>query len=221
MERKGIIFDMDNTLVQSRINFRAMRHDLVSFLVREKYDSYDSLAQFQTPAEVIEHARFLREKYCLTDVEENLWDIVLQHEKKGMEQVKLEDGVYEVLRQLYDLNVLLTIVTNNAYSSALHALERTRIRTFFSLIVGREQMEALKPSPAGVLLVKKRFDTVNEWLMIGDSWIDGYAAQQSDVPFVAYQAKAETMERNDVHPVIYANRYDELNEWLTSHWIKK
>jgi phosphoglycolate phosphatase len=219
VQQKGIMFDMDNTLLQSRIDFRTMRTDLIKLLVERKYGTMELFEQSQTPAEVIELARQLKAENDLIDLDGELWEIVARHEERGMCDVELEEGAYDLLQRLRDRNVLLTVVTNNAVHSAIQALERTEISPCFSLIVGREQMQALKPSPSGVHLVKQRFKTIKDWLLIGDSWIDGYAAQQGGVPFVAYQAEVGIMEKNDVYPIKYVHHYTELNNWLFDHWL--
>lgn len=210
---QGIIFDMDNTLLRSRIDFAAMKQALLRFLVRQEVLAADLEAGDLTVAQVVEQAR--RSPRLSPAVEEAMWAIVVQHETEGMRGAGLEPGVHEVLshcRGRYHLVVL----TNNAQQAAELALRETGIVRYFDHVVGREQVRALKPSPAGVLHILGLYPDVEAsgWLAVGDAWIDGKAAQDAGVPFVAYQANAAEMERRGVKPVGYIRHLSELFAFL-------
>lgn len=72
----------------------------------------------------------------------------------------------------------------------------------FKLIYGREQAGRLKPSSEGVRRLMAKFpNTRNEnWLLIGDSWIDGKAAHDAGIAFIAYKANPMRLAQNGVNP---------------------
>lgn len=224
----GIIFDMDNTLLQSKIDFKAMRADILNVLLDQQVGTEEQFLQHITPAQVIEKGKKLcKEQRLDTDecdrIEQAMWEQVKKHETIGMHQVKLEEGVSEGLEQLKQGGYVLTIVTNNAHEAACTALKETNIISYFDLIVGRDQMEELKPSPSGVEYIINAWKNKTEdgqpshWVMLGDSWIDGYAAQQAGVNFVAYKGNLQLMREQGVEPLANMTHFDQFIHWMETY----
>jgi phosphoglycolate phosphatase len=116
--------------------------------------------------------------------------------------------VLDELRDRYQLYIL----TNNAYAAAQEALVETGISDYFTEIVAREQMTQLKPSPSGVHYILRQQPQwpLEAWVMIGDSWIDGKAAQDAGIRFLSYQGKLGEMEQRGVKPVATVKSLREL-----------
>ena len=195
---QGIIFDMDNTLLQSRIDFTLMKQQVFAILNSKKLLPTNIIIERQTVATMIELAK--KNLYYTEDVECAIWEVVCALEKEGMQGVELEPYAEKVVADLHATNYLLAVLTNNSKDSAEQALKRTGIAKYFTEIVGREQMKALKPSPSGLEYIKSRYIEIPEhgWLMVGDSWIDGQAALASNTAFLAYQANAESLTSRNI-----------------------
>lgn len=197
---KGIIFDMDNTLLRSRIDFYAMKRAVFDLLVAHKF--YDENFDYRnhTTSQLIEEVR--RSQDMTREFEKLIWDTVAQIEKKGMEGADLEPWVPEVLKDLRD-RYNLVVFTNNAQVAAETALNDTGITQYFDRIVGREQVEALKPNPAGIHYILSQYRDIPAdcWLSIGDSWIDGKASQDGGVHFITYRGDISEMHQRDVYPL--------------------
>lgn len=215
---KGIMFDMDNTLLRSRINFKLMRQDLISLLVKHQVGTRHTYAQTRTAAEVIERGRKLLKDGDQFWLEEELFKIVRAYEEEGMKGATLEEGADILVSRLKKRGAVLAVVTNNSYEPACLALDQLGILTYFHTVVGREQMEALKPSPSGLHYVMRRHPEVKEWVMVGDSWIDGEAARQAGVGFVAFQGEREEMQLKGLHPLAQVHDYSQLGQWL-DEWL--
>lgn len=153
---KGIIFDMDNTLLQSRIDFTAMKEEIFTFLVRNDVLSNDFPIENHTPSTIIGH---VRELGISKQIDRGMMDIAVKHELIGMEGAGLERGVNELLNIIHN-RYKLVIVTNNAFNAALKALEITGIAHYFDMIVGRDQMTSMKPSPSGFEYVLDEFQHI-------------------------------------------------------------
>ncbi|MDQ1910432.1 HAD family hydrolase [Paenibacillus sp. GD4] len=196
---QGIIFDMDNTLLQSRIDFPSMKKETYEYLLEQRLLQEPFPLEEHTCATLIEHAK---RQGAEEEQVRRIMDIATKHELEGMADAGLEPGVVELLEMLQG-RYLLAIVTNNAYPAAVRALEATSIAHCFDLIVGREQMTALKPSPSGYELVLSRFGKVppKAWLSVGDSWIDGKGSETAGIRFVSYRTSMETMRKRGVQPV--------------------
>ncbi|MCQ6562432.1 HAD family hydrolase [Paenibacillus mendelii] len=206
---RGIIFDMDNTLLQSNIDFGAMKSDIYEYLMQNAVLESGFPVKEHTTATLIEH---VRQTGKLTDsLYYAVMDIAAEHELRGMEGAGLEPGAEELLAVLHQ-RYQLAIVTNNSIAAAREALERTGIISVFDLVVGREQMASMKPNPAGFVVVKEtlRFVGNDQWLSVGDAWIDGKASADAGIPFISYRTGLDVMHARGVRPIGRIDRLSEL-----------
>ncbi|TXK81864.1 HAD family hydrolase [Paenibacillus sp. N3.4] len=210
--KKGIIFDMDNTLLRSHINFQAMKQEIVSYLTEKDMLPKSFCMQEHTTSTVIQ---FAKERGLSEHMFYEVMGIAARHELAGMEGAGLEPFVQPLLETLMGRYVLV-IVTNNAYAAAQHVLELTEIAGYFDRVIGREQMEAMKPSPSGYLAAKKHFPHIQdrEWISIGDSWIDGMASMEAGIPFISYGGEEEWMEKKGVKVVAHIDNILDLLDYL-------
>lgn len=209
--RKAIIFDMDNTLLQSKIDFPAMKRAIYELWVENGICEPTLDWEQHTASQLIEIGR--RAKNMTAALESHMWEAVTAIEKEGMHKAVLEAGAAEILEQLHQ-SYYLFILTNNAYAAAQEALQETKIIHYFDEVVAREQMTMLKPSPSGITYILNQYPDLpaSAWTMIGDSWIDGKAAQDGHVRFIAYHGKPQDMERQGVVPQAFIS---DLRELLT------
>jgi phosphoglycolate phosphatase len=194
----GIIFDMDNTLLQSNIDYAAMKLDTYQFLTDARILTTGLDLRTQTTSTIIETA--LQTGRMSDEQINEMWAIAKRHELKGMQDAELEPGVRELLEVLHG-KYILTIVTNNSYAAAKSALARNHIFEYFACVIGREQAGVLKPSPAGILRILERYPEIpaSNWICVGDSWIDGKASQDAGIPFILYQGNMELLKQHEVH----------------------
>jgi phosphoglycolate phosphatase len=206
----GFIFDMDNTLLQSAINFYRMKKVVFTYLEKEGLVPADLEWEQKTASQLIEmgrkHAHFFRH-------EQMIWELIAEIETEGMRGAILTPGAGVMLNKLHADGNCLTILTNNARQAAIEALQGLFVADYFDYIAGREQMSGLKPSPSGVFAILARFTHIpkDHWVLIGDSWIDGKAANDAGIAFLAYQANKDELTR---HGVACTGHIDSLVEIL-------
>lgn len=212
VKAKGIIFDMDNTILRSRIDFKRMKHEVFSYLAGHRIVSDRIDLDAFTSSTLIELAR--TSPRFTVQAEQDVWAIVTELEREGMDDAGLEPGVERVLEQLRP-TCHLTILTNNAKEAALQALRTTGIEPYFDHIIGREQA-GLKPSPAGVQWIVRSYPHLSreDWLSVGDAWIDGKAAMDAGVRFIAYQANRSELERRGVVPDGYIEAIADMIHYI-------
>lgn len=198
---KGIIFDMDNTLLRSKIDFAAMKHETYQFLVHRGILSNDINLNNQTTSTLVEAA--IRTNKMTDELLKEMWEIPKKHEMIGMKDADLEPGVPEVLEKLKG-TYLLVIVTNNSVDAAVTALKDNNILEYFDCVVGREMMGSLKPSPDGFLYILQQYRNIllEDWVSVGDSWIDGKASAGAGIQFISYKGDAFKMNKMGVSPIV-------------------
>lgn len=209
---KGVIFDMDNTLLKSSIDFECMKKTVYDFLLAKKMIQASLTWRDKTASQIIEEGR-LHPDFHL--IESMVWKLVEEVEAKGMHEAKLEPHALDILHHLKAEGRILTILTNNAFRAAKEALERLAIFHLFDLVLGREDMEALKPSPSGVNSIINRWKHAvekDEWVLVGDSWIDGAAAHEAGVKFIAYQSEPGRLVEKGIVPVKQISNLKQLEE---------
>jgi HAD superfamily hydrolase (TIGR01549 family) len=118
-----------------------------------------------------------------------LWLEVDRFEREGMLHGTVEASTRPVLDRLWAAGLTLAVLTNNSLASAEAALARFELRAPFAMVLARTLVPALKPDGAGVALAHKRLGG-EPVVVVGDSYIDGLAAQRADVGarYVAFRA---------------------------------
>jgi phosphoglycolate phosphatase len=192
-----VVFDLDNTLVHSRIDFPGIRQALIGRLVE-----VGALAE--PPADP--RVRAIPEWLDLAaqfdpQLAAELWIVVEQFEREGMVHGTVESDARSTLDCLHSAGVRLAVLTNNSVGSAEAALDRFDLRTPFDLVLARERVPALKPSGAGVAQAHAALGG-GPTIVVGDSWIDGLASQRADVGarFVAFRAHLADLAARALEP---------------------
>ncbi len=191
----AIVFDLDNTLVHSKINFPAMRQRVID-VVRDSdlQVQHDAPLTSLATAEVIELGL---QHGAAPEMMAQIWTAVTEEETLGMELASVEDDAADVLHSLKSTGVGLAVLTNNARRAAAAALERFDLLHYLDVVLGRDDVSALKPSPAGLLHAVKILAPTSV-AMVGDASIDGIAANRAGVPFIAFRPTVADMERRGV-----------------------
>jgi phosphoglycolate phosphatase len=211
-------FDLDHTLVRSPLDLAAMALDMRGHLEAQRGplpsrpDRYRvgeliALCQQQSP-----------------DLEANLWSIALDHEWRALAAATLEPGALDAVRGAREAGFQTALWTNNARDITLQALARFGLDALLDVTVTRDDMRQLKPDPDGWRVIAERITALAgtgrngapHAFVIGDSWVDGVAAQAAGVPFIAYRTKPEDLERWRVTPFARLTHLGELPALLAS-----
>jgi phosphoglycolate phosphatase len=186
------VFDLDHTLVSSPLDLRLIAQEMEAFL-RSRGLTLPAREPRWSGAEMFDFVR--REAPHLTD--ETL-AIPVAHERRAMEAAALEPGAAETLGALRQLGLTLAVWTNNDRVAAHHVLGRFDLARHLDLVVTRDEMRSLKPDPDGLRVVRERWPGAVHVVMVGDSWVDGAAAQAGGIPFIAYRADHAELARRGI-----------------------
>lgn len=194
-----VVFDLDNTLVHSRIDFLGIRHTVIGRLLE-----VGALAE--APADP--RVRAIPEWLALAEAHDpqlgrELWAYVDRCERDGMLRGSVEPDARPTLEALRTRGCRLAVLTNNSRSSAHAALERFGLREPFELVLARGEVSVaeMKPSGAGVARAHRALGG-GPTTVVGDSYIDGLAAQRAgvDARFVAFRPNLEDLAARGVKP---------------------
>ncbi len=198
--RIALIFDMDNTLIGSQIDFPAIRRALIALLraagaAEEPDDALMRRALAQLVAIGAGHDRTHG-----TMLTRRMWEIIEAHEAHGLRGALPLDDAGDVLAALRARGFRIAILTNTGRAGALDALRATELLEWAEVLVARDDVRALKPAGDGVAEAARRLGDVERLYVVGDSWIDGAAAAASGARFIAYRRSAEELQDRGVRP---------------------
>ncbi len=198
--RVALIFDMDNTLIGSHIDFPAIRRSLIALLraAGAAGEADDVLMRYALAHLIALGAA--HDRVHGTALTRRMWEIIETHETDGLQHALPLDGAGEVLATLRARGFRLAILTNNGRAGALDALRAAALLDQVDVIVARDDVRALKPAGDGVAEAARRLGAIERTYVIGDSWIDGAAAAASGARFIAYRRPPEELRDRGVHP---------------------
>ncbi len=122
---RGVIFDLDGTLVDTGLDFDAMRREMGLPAGRPVLEALAKLDP--------DHATRCRE-------------ILLDHERRGADRADVFPGVRSFLRRLRDRGLQAAVLTRNSRQAAQAVLSRLALSEFFSHLISRDD-GPVKPDP--------------------------------------------------------------------------
>jgi phosphoglycolate phosphatase len=191
-----VIFDFDNTLIDSHISFAELRGALIDLWASAAPLPQPRDALLRLPIrDIVNHA--LAASPALGG---QIWAIVEAYEAAGLEGATAMPHARAVLEALAARGVRLAVLTNNARAATVRALHDLGLAALFALTITRDETSVLKPDPAGVHLIVQRLGPFEETYLVGDSWIDGQAAHAAGIRFIGVGPRREEVEARGVTP---------------------
>lgn len=168
---RGVIFDLDGTLVDSRLDFDAMRLEI----------------GLPRGMPVIEGV------LTLPDGEKQRgWEIVERHERIGADTATVIPGVLKLLDELRKRDVHVAVVTRNGRSFACETL--TRLRLPIELVMTRDDAPP-KPDPQAIINILDAWRLpAARTTMVGDFRFDLEAGRAAGTRTVLYSAECTEEE---------------------------
>lgn len=206
-----LIFDFDNTLVDSRIDFAAIRGALIDLLESSRPLTEPRGALMRVPiADLV--TRIGNSAPHLTA---QAWATIEAFETAGLADAVPLPYVHGVLADLAARGFHLALLTNNARTATQRVLAELGLAALISVTVTRDEVPALKPDPAGIRLVMERAGPHRTAYLVGDSWVDGQAAARAGIRFVGFGPRRAEVETRGVMPWAWIR---DLRELLDLDW---
>ena len=188
---RGLIFDMDGTLVDSRLDFSAMRQEM----------------ELPAGMPILEAIRDMppgprREMCC---------QILNRHEAEAIERAVLIAGADRLAATLQELALPHAILTRNARKPARAMLTALQL-TSFRPVLAREDAPA-KPDPAGILKICEEWGFCpEEVVMVGDFRFDIEAGRNAGTQTILL-AEGDRPEFADLADFVISS-LDEMIPWI-------
>jgi len=190
LKLKGIIFDLDSTLIQAHIDFESMKAEMIRLLESKGYDRGDLSPTQHTTVQILEKARewWLEQgkpeeewKNTLLEIEA----IMNRGELKALANLTEIEGAREAVKTLKAKGLKLAILTRSCHQYAVEALRKLGLLDYFDVILGRNETPEPKPYKAAIDYTAHALGLeVGEVAMVGDHQIDWDSAQNSGCLFI-------------------------------------
>ncbi|MBI1248928.1 HAD-IA family hydrolase [bacterium] len=162
---QGVIFDMDGTLVDSGLDFTAMRSEMG----------------------LTAGLPILEQLSRLTDDDRRTKEEILhRHEFAGADRARLIEGAQPLLEAIRQQGRLMAILTRNSRPTTQHTLAKLGIEHFFDVVLCREDGPH-KPDPWAIQEICRRWQLpVSQVVMVGDFYLDLLTAQNAGCASILY-----------------------------------
>ncbi|MDZ4819984.1 MAG: HAD family hydrolase [Planctomycetota bacterium] len=196
---QGVIFDLDGTLVHSRLDFDLIRREIGIPKELPILEALDKLPPEQSAAAQA---------------------ILDRHERQGAESATMIPGAGELLEELRHRGKKLAIVTRNSRQQALATIARLQLP--IDLVMSRDDATP-KPDPAALNSICRiwRIDP-SQVAMIGDYRFDLESGRAARTWTVLYSADCNKVEIDAWQPLTdlrlssFVDDSERLLQWLES-----
>ncbi len=195
---RGVIFDLDGTLVHSAIDFTKLKRKTIEFLMERGLPAEIFSMDMRT-SEIMQFASTLLKEKRATEEEISMMKNAVN---KMWNQIELEsvgkttpiDGANKTLLELKKRGLKIGVVTRSCREYALEALKITGLSENVDVLVGRDDTAQPKPSPDPLLKAIKALSLgTDEVVMIGDNIDDAQCACNAKVYFIGFIRGSSTI----------------------------
>jgi HAD superfamily hydrolase (TIGR01549 family) len=186
---KTVMFDLDDTLIHSTIDFMKLKSKTIDFYYSIGISS-DTLSPNMKTNEILQKTTSILRKKGYTPREilrivrkvSYLWD---QIEMEKVTSTRAVEGAKEILTLLKKQKFGVGVVTRSCRRYALKALKLTGLLEFVDVIFARNDCGKDKPDPEPLVQAMKAVGSkAEETIMIGDSITDYQCSKNACVRFI-------------------------------------
>jgi len=206
---KGIIFDVDGTLTFTNpLIFNSFNHITKKYLGKSFSD--EEIISLFGPTEDVILKEICKDEYI------NARKDYYKYYRDNHDIAQLYDGIKDLVVDINQAGILLSIFTGKGRTSALITLDEMGITDYFDMIISGDDVKNHKPDPEGInVFIQKHSFIPEEVLMIGDAPSDIIAANDAGVEIasVVWDSYAEEEVRK-LNPKNLFHSVTELRDFI-------
>jgi len=183
MAIKAVVFDLDGTLASFNVDYRSVRAEIRSFLIREGLPA-SILSTNESIFEMLKKAEIFfknndKPKKAMEKIRDEALAIAEKYELEAAKTTSLFPGVAETLKALKKMGLKMGLCTINSEKSANYILKRFGITSFFDAVIPRNAVKYVKPNAEHLEATLKALEVnPEEAAVVGDSVVDMKCARE-------------------------------------------
>jgi len=211
---RGLVFDLDGTLIDSKMDLVNGVNATLRELKREALPT-DLVASYVGSGAPVLIRRALGGNPSEEELHRALAFFLVHYEEHKLDHTRLYPGVAETLEQLK--NLPMSVLTNKPVKISVRILEGLGVAQYFRSIYGGNSFETKKPDPLGAKQILNEFNvSAQEVAMVGDSEVDVQTARNAGMPSVIVNFGFGTHDRA-AHPAdVYIDQFKELTKFVAA-----
>lgn len=188
---EAVVFDLDGTLIQSRIDYPEMRRRVMELLVSMGVKQ-EELSQTRRLWELIRGGeKVLRDLGLppkdLRCILKKITEAMNAVELEGIENVEPTLHVHEALVKIRMKGLKIGVATRSCNIYATKCIEKAKIGKYIDFMLARDDVEHPKPDPRHLKQVVKALNVpLDKIIFVGDTATDIRTAEKAKVPFIGY-----------------------------------
>lgn len=200
MPIEAVLFDLDGTIALFNLDYKTLRADVRSYLIRAGVPT-SVLSVNENMFEMLKKAEiFIKNNDTPTlsfeKIRNQALTIAEKYELEAASSTGLMPGAVESLKELVGMKLKIGLCTTSSEKAALYILNRFKIEQFFTVVVARDKVKYVKPSPEQFELALKTLGAKPQsTLIVGDSVVDMQSAKELKVVAVGYPTGISTLEQ--------------------------
>lgn len=199
MAIKAVIFDLDGTLANFNLDYKTLRGDIRSYLIRVGVPA-SVLSVKENIFEMLKKTEIFfknsEKTAAFSEVRSEVYAIAEKYELDAASKTSLMSGVIETLKLLDKMKIKIALCTINSEKAANQILQRFKIADFFKIVVSREKVQNYKPNPEHLECAIKVLGTKpKETVIVGDSVVDMQSAKEIKAIGVGIPTGVSTAEQ--------------------------
>jgi len=208
---EAVIFDLDGTLANFNLDFKALRAEVRSYLMRTGVPASvlnvnESIFDMLAKAEIFfkNGDKSTKSPQMFEEVRTQTLAIAEKYEMEAAFTTGLQPGAMETLKQLKGMALKLGLCTTSSEKAARYILQRFRIEDFFEILVSRNNVKYVKPHTEQFEMALEALKArAQATVIVGDSVVDMQSARELKSIAVGIPTGMSTMEQLRNHSANY------------------
>ena len=180
---KAVVFDLDGTIASFNIDYKTVRAEVRSFLIRAELPASvlsinESIFEMLKKTEIFMKNNGKSEK-TMTETRDKALAIAEKYELEAAKTTSLLPGILETLKTLKKMNLKIGLCTINSEKSTNYILKRFGIAEFFDAVISRNSVKYVKPNTEHLEAALKALGVnPEEAMVVGDGVSDMKCARE-------------------------------------------
>jgi HAD superfamily hydrolase (TIGR01549 family) len=200
LSTEAVIFDLDGTLAHFNLDFKTLRSEARSYLMRigvpaSVLNVNESIFEMLTKTEI-----FVKNSgkpaIAFEEVRSQVMAIAEKYEMEAALTTSLIPGASEALKELKRMKLKIGLCTSSSEKAANYILQRFNIKDFFQIVVARDRVKYVKPHTEQFEVALKALGVSPQTaVIVGDSIVDMQSAKELKAIAVGLPTGTSTMEQ--------------------------